>query len=136
VGDLHAGEARTEVVRVTVPPWVPGEPFSFRVTAKIDDLSRGMRRELVADVPCIYDDDIERIADSRHGDVIAYASALAAMRRLDAAFAGEGTIRAGGLRALAQLHARSMSAFAADTKDFAAREQADMLSALLLAVER
>ncbi len=136
LGDVHAGEARTEVVRVTVPPWVPGEPFSFRVSAHVDDVTRGIPREFVADVPCMYDDDIERIAESRHGDVIAYASALAALKRLDAAFAGDGVIRTGGLRKLAQLHARSMSAFANDSKDFAAREQADLLTALLMAVER
>jgi len=136
LGDVHAGESRTEVVRVTVPPWVPGEPFHFRVSAHVDDVTRAIPREFVADVPCMYDDDIERIANSRHGDVIAYASALAALKRLDAAFAGEGVIRTGGLRRLAQMHARSMAAFANDTKDFAAREQADLLTGLLMAVER
>ncbi len=136
LGDVHAGESRTEVVRVTVPPWVPGEPFSFRVTAKVEDAARAMPREFVAELPCVYDDDIGRIADSRHGDVIAYASALAALSRLGAAFAGDGVIRAGGLRALAQMHARSMSDFARDSKDFAAREQADLLGALLLATDR
>jgi hypothetical protein len=136
LGDVHAGESRTEIVRVTVPSWVPGEPFSFRVTAHVDDVALGVRRDFVAELPCLYDDDIERIADSRHGDVIAYASALATMKRLDAAFAGDGVIRAGGLRALAQLHARSMAAFAGSSHDFAAREQADVLAALLAAVDR
>src|SRR5512140_188312 len=63
LGDVHAGEARTEVVRVTVPAWVPGEPFSFRVTARVDDVTRGIPRQFVAEVPCMYDDDIERIAE-------------------------------------------------------------------------
>ncbi len=133
LGDVHAGEARTEVVRVTVPPWVPGEPFTFRVTAHVEDVTLGQGRQFIADLPCIYDDDIERIANSRNGDVIAYSSALATLKRLDAAFAGDGLVRAGGLRRLARMHAESMALFARDTKDFAALEQADLLRALLAA---
>ena len=38
-----------------------------------------------------------------------------------------------GLRRIAETHARSMQLLARDTKDFATQEQADMLSALLLA---
>jgi hypothetical protein len=133
VGEVRAGEARTEVVRVTVPAWVPGELFSFTVTAHVDDLAWGGRRDLSAQLPCVYDDDIERIANSRHGDVIAYSSALATMKRLDAAFIGEGAVRAGGLRRLAELHARSMALLARDTHDFAIAEQADLLMGLLRA---
>src|SRR5262249_30825774 len=129
--DVHAGEARTEIVRVTVPAWVPAEPFTFRVTAHVHDVSLNADRDFSAELPCIYDDDIERIADSRHGDVIAYASALATMKRLDAAFAGEGVIRSGGLRRIAEMHARSMELFARDMHDFAALEQAHLLQALL-----
>lgn len=131
LGDVRAGEARTEVLRVTVPAWVPGEDFHFTVTAHFDDLVWGGPREIVAEVPCIYDDDIERIAKSRHGDVIAYASAMATLRRLDRAFSGDGVARAGGLRRIAELHARSMQLLARDTHDFAMQEQADMLAALL-----
>jgi hypothetical protein len=133
LGDVHAGEARTEVVRVTVPAWVPGEPFTFRVTAHVSDVELGYAREFVAEMPCAYDDDIERIAQSRSGDVIAYASALATLKRLDAAFVGGFVSRAGGLRSLAQMHATSMALFARDTKDFAALEQAELLRALLAA---
>ncbi len=133
LGDMHAGEARTEIVRVSVPAWVPGEPFSFRVSAHYKSmLEDGQpQREMRASIPCTYDDDIERIANSRHGDVIAYASALATLRRLDAAFVGVGVDRAGGLLHLAQLHARSMTLLARDTKDPAITEQAEILNALL-----
>ena len=137
LGDVHAGEARTEVVRVSVPPWVPSERFTFTVTARYDDVSRGepdeagTPRVLATDLPCTYDDDIERIANSRHGDVIAYASALATLRRLDAAFVGEGVRRQGGLDNLARAHARSMTLLARDTRDPAIQEQADVLNALL-----
>jgi hypothetical protein len=131
IGEVHAGEARTEIVRVTVPRWVPGEPFTFRVTAHVHDVALKLDREFAAELPCNYDDNIERIADSRHGDVIAYASALATLKRLDAAFAGDGVIHAGGLRAIAEMHARSMELFARDMHDFAALEQAHILQALL-----
>jgi hypothetical protein len=133
LGNVRAGEARTEVVRVTIPPWVPGEDFRFTVTAHVDDLAYGGPRDFKADVPCTYDDDIERIAKSRHGDVIAYASAMATLRRLDAAFIGDDVGRAGGLRRIAEMHATSMKLLARDTKDFAIQEQADILVALLKA---
>lgn len=131
LGNVRAGEARTEVLRVSVPAWVPGEAFRFTVTAHVDDLAWGGPRDFTADVPCVYDDDIETIAKSRHGDVIAYSSALATLRRLDKAFVGDEVDRAGGLRRIAELHAKSMQLLARDTKDFATQEQADMLAALL-----
>jgi hypothetical protein len=133
IGNVRAGEARTEVLRVTVPPWVPGEDFKFTVSAHVDDLDYGGPRDFVAEVPCTYDDDIERIAKSRHGDVIAYASAMATLRRLDAAFIGDDIGKSGGLRRIAELHATSMKLLARDTKDFAIQEQADILVALLAA---
>jgi hypothetical protein len=133
LGDMHAGEARTEIVRVSVPAWVPGEPFSFRVSAHYKSMLEDGQplREMRASIPCTYDDDIERIANSRHGDVIAYASALATLRRLDAAFVGVGVERAGGLLKLARMHASSMTLLARDTKDPAITEQAEILNALL-----
>jgi len=134
LGDVNAGDQRTEVVRVTVPAWVAREAFTFTVTARFDDLANGgLRGEVTATLPCIYDDDLERIAKSRHGDVIAYASALATVKRLDAAFVGAGIDRAGGLRSIAELHARSMALLARDTHDRAIGEQAEMLRALLSA---
>ncbi len=133
LGDVRAGESRTEVLRVSVPPWTAGESFRFTVTAEVDDLGWGGPRKFAAEVPCTYDDDIERIAKSRHGDVITYASALATLKRLDQAFVGEGVARSGSLQRLALVHAKSMRLLADDTKDHAVREQADMLAALLSA---
>jgi hypothetical protein len=133
LGNVRAGEARTEMLRVSVPAWVSNEEFRFTVRASVDDLTWGGPRDLVADIACIYDDDIERIAKSRHGDVIAYASAMATLRRLDAAFIGDDVGRSGGLRKMAELHAKSMQLLARDTKDFATQEQADLLVALLAA---
>jgi hypothetical protein len=136
LGNVRAGEARTEVLRLTVPAWVPNEEFHFTVTAHVDDLTWGGPREFSAEVPCVYDDDIERIAKSRHGDVIAYASAMATLRRLDRAFVGDNVAHAGGLEKVAEIHARSMQLLARDTHDFATQEQADMLVALLSATKR
>ncbi len=134
LGDVHAGEMRTEMVRVTVPAWVPGEKFAFTVTAHFGDVAEGdVRRQFSAELPCVYDDDIERIANSRNGDVIAYASALATLRRLDAAFVGPGVARAGGLRKMAETDAQSMALLARDMHDPQIMEQAEILSALLAA---
>jgi hypothetical protein len=135
LGDVIAGEARTEVVRVTVPPWVPGSAFTFTVTASAKDAKTNEPRTFTATIPCIYDDDIERIAQSRFGDVIAYASALATLKRLDAAFIGDDVARAGGLWQVAWMHANSMTLLARDTHDRAITEQAEILRALLLATK-
>jgi hypothetical protein len=131
LGDVSAGEARAELLRVSVPAWVPGEAFTLRAEARFFDVERNEERVIGADLTSVYDDDIERIAESRHGDVIAFASALATLKRLDRAFVGDGIDRVGGLRALATLHARSMTLLARDTRDPAISEQAEVLRALL-----
>lgn len=133
LGDVSAGEARAEVLRVSVPAWVPGEPFALHAEARFVDAATNQERKVGADLASIYDEDLQRIAESRNGDVIAFASALATLKRLDRAFVGEGVDRVGGLRALATLHAKSMALLARDTKDPAIREQAEVLSSLLRA---
>lgn len=134
LGDIRAGEARTEVIRVTVPPFTPGLTFDFEVQARAHDVQLGDERTFGAEIHCTYDDDLERIAQSRNGDVIAYASALATLKRLEAAFVGPDVEKAGGLWQVAQLHARSMSLLARDTHDRAIAEQADTLQSLLATV--
>jgi hypothetical protein len=135
LGDVRAGDERTEVVRVTIPAWTPGETFTLHVAARFDDLRRdGAHRSMDASLPCLYDDDVERLADSRHGDVIAYASALATLSRLDASFlVGDGSART--LRPVARMHARSLALLARDMHDPAAAEQAAFLDALLGATD-
>jgi hypothetical protein len=134
LGTVRAGEARTEVVRVTVPPFSPRTSFTFEVIARARDAATGEDRTFSASVPCIYDDDIERIAQSRNGDVLAYASALATVKRLEGAFAGRDVERAGGVWQVARMHARSMKLLARDTHDHAIGEQAELLESLLTAV--
>jgi hypothetical protein len=134
LGDVRAGDERAEVVRVTVPAWTAGEAYALHVTAHFDDLARGGEpTTMSAELRCTYDSDIERIAESRNGDVIAYASALATVARLDAAFTGKGTH--GDLRPVALLHARSLALLARDMHDPAAAAQAAMLEALVDVVQ-
>lgn len=131
LGDIRAGEARTEVIRVTVPPFTPGLSFDFEISARAHDVQLGDERTFGAEIHCVYDDDLERIAQSRNGDVIAYASALATLKRLEAAFAGPDVERAGGIWQVARLHAQSMALLARDTNDRAIAQQADTLQTLL-----
>jgi hypothetical protein len=136
LGDVRAGDERTEVLRVTIPAWTPGELYRLHVAVRFGDLSRdGESRTMEADLPCVYDNDIERLAASRHGDVIAYASALATLARLDAAFTG-GVHTPGDLRPVARMHVRSLALLARDMKDSAAADQAALLEALLDATDQ
>ena len=82
-----------------------------------------------------YSNDIERIAKSRHGDVIAYASALAMVRRLHRAFAGSMVDQVGGLRTMVAWQAQSLGALARATRDPALATQAEILATLLAAID-
>ncbi|HEY3821879.1 MAG TPA: hypothetical protein VGL81_32155 [Polyangiaceae bacterium] len=133
LGDVRAGDERAEVVRVTIPAWTAGEAFTLHVAVRFDDVARnGEHRTMKVDLPCTYDDDVVRLAESRHGDVIAYASALATLARLDATFLGGGQTP-GDLRPIALMHARSLGLLARDMHDPAAAAQAALLEALLSA---
>lgn len=134
LGALRAGEARTDVLRVSVPPWVPGEPFRFGVRVVLAGAEDAPAPAGPMEVTCalegVYDDDLGRLADRRHGDVLVYATGLALARRLDArVFDRRGTDAR--LLALARTQAASLDRFARDTSDVAAREQADLLAGVL-----
>ncbi len=135
LGELYAGEARTEVLRVALPPWVPGEPMDITVTAHYLDVASGTQQRAEAVLHCRYSADVEEIAEARHGDVIAYASSLAMVRRLHRAFLGSEVDRLGGLRPMVQMQARSLFAMEGSGRDPALRAQAEILSALLGVVE-
>jgi hypothetical protein len=131
LGDVRAGDERAEVVRVTIPAWTPGEAFTLHVAVQFDEVARnGEHRTMKVDLPCTYDNDVQRLAESRHGDVIAYASALATLARLDATFLGGGQTP-GDLRPIARMHAQSLALLARDMHDPAAAAQAALLEALL-----
>lgn len=135
LGELYAGEARTEVARVAVPVWVPGEPLEIEVTATYRDASSGEPLTARRSITCRYSNDVERIAGARHGDVIAYASALAMVRRLHRAFLGSQVDQLGGLRPVVAWQARSLSALAKVQRDPALDTQAEILATLLGAIE-
>ena len=135
LGALHAGETRTEIMRVTVPAWSKGTTFKLRIEAVLLDAESTKLLTVGGSLSATYDDDIEKIAESRHGDVIAYASALATMHRLTAAFAGDTVDAHGGLLALARLHTESLVRMAKDFPDRGFTEDAAMLSSLLSSAE-
>ncbi len=135
LGDLYAGEARTEVARVAMPVWVPGEPLEFTVTARYRDAATGAWLTAETTIAGRYDDDVERIARARHGDVIAYASALSMVRRLGRIFQGSRTDHLGGLRPIVTMQADSLARLSRETGDAALGVQADVLRALLGVVD-
>jgi hypothetical protein len=131
LGDMYVGEARTEVIRVSVPPWVPGEPFELTLAARYHDTASGTEQKAQAMLKCRYSNDVVEIANARNGDVIAYASALAMVRRLHRAFAGSQVDRLGGLRPVATQQARSLRELARVQADPALETQSEILSTLL-----
>ncbi len=135
LGDLYAGEARTEVARVALPVWVPGEPIEISVTATYRDRASGESLLASTTMHGRYSSDIEAIASARHGDVIAYASALAMVRRLDRAFAGSTVDRLGGLRPVVAQQARSLGELSRAHHDPALGAQAEVLTTLLGAID-
>ncbi|EYF06302.1 VWA domain-containing protein [Chondromyces apiculatus] len=133
--ELYAGEARTEVARVVVPVWVPGETLDIQVGATYRDARSGERLTSQNTIRCRYSSNVERIADARHGDVIAYASALAMVRRLHRAFLGSQLDRVGGLRPIVMWQARSLAALSRAQSDPVLGSQAEILHSLLNALE-
>jgi hypothetical protein len=67
--------------------------------------------------------------------VIAYASALAMVRRLNRAFAGSMVDEIGGLRTMVAWQAESLGVLARSTRDPALATQAEILSTLLAALD-
>lgn len=131
LGDVRAGDARSEMLRVTVPPWIPHKPFTLHLTGAAIEATSGKMKWFSADVNGLYEDDLEKIAESRHGDVIAYASALATLHRLHAAFVGDGVDRVGGLLPLARMQAQSLALLARDFPDRGFAEDAAILQSIL-----
>jgi hypothetical protein len=135
LGQVYAGEARTEVARIALPPWVPGEPLELTVTATYRDVESGHAQSAHTTIRCRYSDDVEEISRARHGDVIAYASALAMVRRLHRAFLGSELDRPGGVRRIASLQATTLADLARVQHDRALAVQAEMLTTLLAVIE-
>ncbi len=78
---------------------------------------------------------MEEISRARNGDVIAYASALAMVRRLHRAFLGSELDRPGGVRRVATMQATTLADLARVQHDRALAIQAEMLTTLLDVIE-
>jgi hypothetical protein len=134
LGDLYVGEARTEVVRLAVPAWTAGERYELTVAVTHRDAA-GRPWRARRTITMVYSDDIVQIANQRHGDVIAYASALAMVRRLERVFLGSAAARLGGLRPIVRAQADSMALLARERRDPSLARQAEVLGTLLAAVD-
>jgi hypothetical protein len=135
LGDLYVGEARTEIVRLAIPSWSAGEDYRITVSADYRDARSGRKLRARKKASFVYSEQIATIADSRHGDVIAYASGLAMVKRLERAFAGSAFDRIGGLRAWVRWQANSLATYAVRSGDASLAQQAEVLSTLLAVVE-
>jgi hypothetical protein len=135
VGDLYVGEARTEVVRLAIPSWSAGEGYRITVSADYREARSGRRLRASKKASFVYSEEIATIADSRHGDVIAYASGLAMVKRLERAFAGNAFDRIGGLRGWVRWQADSLAKYATVSHDASLAQQAEVLHTLLAVVE-
>jgi hypothetical protein len=134
LGTLRAGEARTEVVRLALPVWTPGEPYRLTIEARYRDRATGSRLLARGRVRLMYDEDLAKLAQERHGDVIADASALAMVRRLERAMVRDDQL--GSLEALVHRQASSLSVLAERTGDSALGRQAEALATLADALGR
>jgi hypothetical protein len=115
--------------------WVPGEPLEVTVTARYRDAASGQWLKAERKLGGKYSDDVDGIASARHGDVIAYASALAMVRRLGRVFQGSRVDDLGGLRPVVALQADSLAELGRKSRDPALGTQAEVLRTLLGAIE-
>jgi hypothetical protein len=131
---MRSGEARTEVIRVSLPVWTPGEPLELELTASYRDLRTGRIHSRQGRFVLGFSDDVLVLGEERYGDVLAYASALAMVHRLGRAFLGSRADSVDGFRGLVEWQARSMFQLARRFHDPAMRSQGLMLEALLSAL--
>ena len=78
---------------------------------------------------------LELLGSSRHGDVIAYASGLAMVRRLSRAFLGSRADDVREFRHLVEWQTRSLDLLAYTRRDASMAAQADVLRTLLGAID-
>lgn len=131
LGDFNLGESRTEMLRVSVPHWVDGQPLALKFSARYRAQDQASYSRSRATLGLRYTNDIEILADRRHGDVIAYASALAMVRRLERVFQGRDVERLGGLESVVLWQAKGLDLLAKSSRDASLAEQAELLRILL-----
>jgi hypothetical protein len=132
---LRAGQARTEVVRLALPAWTPEELIELAVAVRYEDRARGGYRYGRGTLSFRFSDDIAMLGATRHGDVIAYASALAMVRRLGRAFLGGRAQGDAAFRELVAWQAESMGLLAREYQDPLMGVQGETLRSLLDALD-
>jgi hypothetical protein len=135
LGALYAGEARTEVLRLAIPEWLSGEPYRLTVEVRYRDHATRRRYSARGRLNLRYSEEIGELARLRHGDVIAYASALAMVRRLERAFLRGDSGQMADLRSLVLLQSRTLSELAERRGDTALARQAEALGTLATALD-
>jgi len=130
VGDLAPGEARTEMIRVSVPVFVPDEGFRLSLRFSARDEATGEGVTSLQHLVLRYSDDVEALARERSGDVVAYAAALAAVRKLDRGLFGEVAEQPGGMRRLFDWQRSALSRLARDASDPSIERRARLLQSL------
>ncbi|MCS6898417.1 MAG: hypothetical protein RMJ98_02640 [Myxococcales bacterium] len=106
--ELEVGQRRTELLRVTVPPFVQGETYRLSVRVEARDAVTGALVIASHRMVLRYTDDIEALSREQSGDVLAYASALAMVQRLDRSLFGEAAEQPEGLRRLVAWQQRAL----------------------------
>jgi hypothetical protein len=122
--NLHQGEQKSVMIRLVAPVWVPRERMELQV-----DISYQWRGELYQQsiaVPLRYSDRLAQLADDRHADVLAQASALSVLGLMpNDAFGGR---RA--LQNLLKIEASSLEQLANERSRPPLRAQAELLHSL------
>jgi hypothetical protein len=131
---MRPGEARTEVVRLSLPVWTPGEPFELDLSASYRELGTGRTRYERGRFVMRFSDDVYLLGEERYGDVLAYASALAMVHRLGRTFLGSRADSVDGFRGLVEWQAHSMFDLSRRFRDPAMLSQGLVLEALLQAL--
>lgn len=135
LGDLVLGEGQSEVLRLAAPSFVAGEELRLFVEVEATPPGSKQSRRSRARLGMRYLEDVEKLARQRHGDVIAFASSLAWVQRLEQAFLGGNVDELGGLRPLVRAQARSLRLLAQDTGDAELALQAEVMKTLLRALD-
>jgi len=127
---LTAGQGRTELLRVTVPPFVQGETYRLSVRVEARDAVTGALVAASHRLVLRYTDDMEALSRERSGDVLAYASALAMVQRLDRGLFGDAAEQPEGMRRLVAWQQQALGPLLREDRGPALEGRARLLSAL------
>jgi hypothetical protein len=135
LGHLSAGQGRSEIVRVTLPPFLNGEKYRLAVRVHYTDPASGEEHSLSGQLDLRYSDDPDEIASYRAADVIGYGSALSLVGKIERAFLGTASASSPGMRNLLDFQERSLLLLGSERGDGALHEQAQVLRSLVWAID-